>query len=433
MRDTGASMLLAAGTTLLLVAAVGCAVESPTVGQVQNDPDRPGSSSCPNGSALGNFLPAGNVAAGFSNNDHTTTYWFASLANEDPAGGVPGLIRYCVYTNSATNPTAIDVQATGANGAPWTFRASSGDFSFGRPAGNPSNIPLDGSTTTIGTATWDAVPSDQTILLHINDPLVCDDLYGNDPGTCFVTSAQASACVLDIGETNVAYNAMPFGAAACARSSLGFEATQTTEFGDEVQLGGTARQLASLKVLFSSWACEAGHWFDNTCATTPGATFTHPVTANIYAVADCGGTPCLGALLATVTETETVPYRPSADPVCTGGDLGEWFNTVAGLCRPQISVVLTFTFSPGVTLPDRVIWAVAFNTTHYGTPPIGEAATCFTASGGCPYDSFNVGAETFPGAPYAGSDVVPDEAWLNGVPDAGWTNFKPLGEIITTP
>jgi hypothetical protein len=116
-----------------------------------------------------------------------------------------------------------------------------------------------------------------------------------------------------------------------------------------------------------------------------------------------------------------------------GADLGEWFNTVAGVCKPQIPAVLTFTFPPGTTLPDRVIWSVAFNTTHYGTAPIGQLVPCFTASGGCPYDSFNVGAESFPGAPYAGSDVDPDVAWVNGVPDSDWLGFRPVGAIVTSP
>ena len=445
MRDRAPSMFLAAGTTLLLLAAVGCAVESPTVGQVQNDPDRPGSSGCPNSTALKNFLAAGNVAADFSNAGLVTTYRFAAFTDEPPAGGVPGLIKYCVYPDPAAPPSSVDALATGANGAPWTSSVGSSSFSFGRPDGNPSNIPLDVTSTTMGTATWDELPSAQTILLHINDPAVCASLYGGDPGTCFVKPGQASTCIVDHGETNVAYNAIPFGAADCPGPSLGFEATQTAEFGDEVELEpGTGRELVSLKVLFSSWGCQSGHWNTSDCSTSPGATFTHPVTANIYAVDDCGGTTCAGALLATVTTTQTVPYRPSADPLqCTGSDAGKWFNPVAGGCRNQISTVLTFDLtSQNVTLPDQVIWTVAFNTTHYGAAPIGEAAACFSASGGCPYDSFNVGATSFPQAPYAGTDISEDVAWGRGpefgaggvlASSSGWLTFRPVGAIITTP
>lgn len=439
MGEAELSRFLAASATLLVIAAVGCSVDSTANNQAPTDPGH-GNSACPSSHALGSFQPADNVAAGFSNNGNVTTYSFASV-NEHPTDGVPGMIKLCIYPTPVAALTAHDVEATGANGAPWIFRGDSGGFSFGRPDGDPSNIPLDGTTTEIGTATWDQVPTKQTILLHINDPTVCANLYGGNPGSCFVTSGRASACILDRGDAGVAYNAMPFGAADCGASSLGFEATGTKEFGDEVQLAGAARRLVSLKVLFSSWACQSGHWFDGLCSTSPGATFTHDVTANIYAVAVCAGNPCPGALLVTVTETQTVPYRPSTDPQCAVLNPADpapfyykygWFNPVAGACKPQIPTVLTFDFtSMNITLPDEVIWTVAFNTTHYGAVPIGEGAVCFTGPGGCPYDSFNVGAQTFPGSPYAGIDVQPDTAFVNGVGDKGWANYRPLGEIIT--
>lgn len=463
MRETGRTRFVAASTTLLLLAVVAC--------QVPPGPDlvkgNPNASTCPNVNALGNFQADANVAAGFSTIDKVTTYVFASRENENPVDGVPGLIKYCVYPNPAVPPTATDALATGANGAAWISSAGPSAFSFGRPNGDPGNIPLDGTnfngtSRLIGTATWSdvaSVPGEQTILLHINDPAVCANLYGDDPGSCFVLPGHALACITDHGETNVAYNAMPFGAADCPGGSLGFEATSTSEFGDEVELAAnTGRDLASvsLKVLFSSYACKEGHWNDGTCITDPAGA-TNPdglkITANIYAVNDCSGTPCKGDLLATVTPTfADLPYRPSADnTIC---DQGKWFNPVAGICKNSISIVLTFTnfeIQPNVptTLPEKVIWTVAFNTTHYGAAPETEAKACFATPAGCFYDSFNVGATSFPGAPYAGTDVAENAAFLsstwagaycdNGAGgtgslrlDAGcWTGFRPLGEIIT--
>lgn len=117
-------------------------------------------------------------------------------------------------------------------------------------------------------------------------------------------------------------------------------------------------------------------------------------------------------------------------------------------------MVRSFDFTGlNVALPDEVIWTVAYNTTHYGAVPIGELPACFSASGGCPYDSFNVGAQSFLGAPYAGTDVDENAAFLSSTsagsycdkgaggtgflrldrlntPDC-WTGFRPLGEIIT--
>jgi hypothetical protein len=406
---------------------------------------------CPASGALKNFQIASNVAAFFSTNaqTHITTYTFVSLTNENPVGGVPGLIKYCVYPSPASQPSTFAPQATGANGNLWTVATGSSNFAFARPAGNPSNISLGGQITVMGTATWTTVPVDQTILLHINDAAVCASIYGSDSsGTCFVKPTNL-AQVCNAGNTGVAYNAMPYGAVDCPKPSLGFEATQTNEFGDEVKLAGTARKLVSLSVLFASFACESGHWNTNDCTTTtPGAAFTHSITGNIYAVLDCSGTPCPGALLATVTQDFTIPYRPSKNAVkCTGalapiGDAGKWFNPVSGvsgLCQNQISTVLTFNFPlPLMTLPDNVIWTVAFNTSTAGYTPIAPVnPPC--GAGGCPYDSLNVGAQAFSGAPYAGTDVNADEAFGSVGPggllagDVGWTPYKPLGAITTTP
>ncbi len=130
------------------------------------------------------------VGASFSTSGSTTTYKFSS-ANESSSGGVPGLQEYCVYPQGSSPllPTLANImpQAVGANGSAWDKSLGGDNFSFDRPNGAPSNIPLDGSTVTMGTATWSgSVPTSQTILLHINDAAECDKLYGGNPGTCFV-------------------------------------------------------------------------------------------------------------------------------------------------------------------------------------------------------------------------------------------------------
>jgi hypothetical protein len=464
-----------AGCTGLLLAAVGCrAVETTAVNQPPNDVNqnggKPAASTCPASQALGDFLADANVAAGFNTSSNTATYWFASLSNENPATGVPGLIKYCVYS-AAGVPTAITPLATGADGAAWTANLGAKAFSFGRPNGDPSNIPLDGAGTpiTIGTATWTAIPNDQSILLHINDATVCASLYGAGTQSCFVTPGQATVCVVNAGATNFAYNAIPFGAADCPGASEAFEATGTREFGDEVTLAetapvGMARFLDSVTVLFASYGCNSGHWNTGDCVTDPQAkpTFIVDVTASIYSVEDCVN-PMIACpvqpRLVSVTQTLTIPYRPSADNVqCTGGDTGKWFNPVSGKCQNSVSVLRTFDFTklvPAVTLPDNVIWTVAFSTSDYGPNPTGP---CPSEPGGCPWDSFNVGAQTFDGAPYIGTDVDPGAAFVDaknavGYCDIGaggldflrqdggfipcvdpgfqWSDFKPLGRIAT--
>src|SRR5436190_19011646 len=48
--------------------------------------------------------------------------------------------------------------------------------------------------------------------------------------------------------------------------SQAFEATQTSEFGGQVQLAGTQRQNPTVTVLMSSWGCQSGHWYSGDCA-----------------------------------------------------------------------------------------------------------------------------------------------------------------------
>lgn len=225
------------------------------------------------------------------------------------------------------------------------------------------------------------------------------------------------------GSAHPGYNAIP-GSVSGNVPSQGFECCQTNEFGDEVGLGGTPRTLQSMSVVLSSWGCQSGHWGSSSCSTTPGATFDVPLTFTIYA--DNAGSP--GAILAQQMRTVAVPYRPSASPKCTDG---KWYNTSDKACYNGFPQVVTMTFPTGTTLPDRVFWSVAFNTSTSGYHPVGTGTACYTSSGGCGYDSLNVGAFSYPKAPYSGTDIHEDEAFRNGTVEAGWSGNRPLGEIVT--
>jgi hypothetical protein len=184
--------------------------------------------------------------------------------------------------------------------------------------------------------------------------------------------------------------------------SQAYEATQTSEFGGQVQFAGTARRNPTVTVTMSSWGCQSGHWYSNNCATARGAGFTHPITLKVYAV---GPGNTVGYLLATRTQTFRIPYRPSADPTCTDG---RW-RASPTQCYNGKAANITFNLS-SLTLPNKAIVSVAYNTTHYGYAPIGESPACFTSSAGCGYDSLNVGV-TAP--PTTGSDPLPADAYLN--------------------
>lgn len=184
-------------------------------------------------------------------------------------------------------------------------------------------------------------------------------------------------------------------------SSWGYEATSTSEMGGQVGLAGSNRVNPKVTVLMSSWGCENGNWFNNDCSTTPGATFSHPVTLNIYSV---GAGNAAGALLATKTETFNIPYRPSVDTLnCSDG---RWYD--GSTCFNGLATPISFQFS-NLTLPNNAIISVAYNTSHYGYAPMGELA-CFSESGGCGYDSLNVGLETVLSV---GTQPIPDDGYLN--------------------
>jgi hypothetical protein len=145
-------------------------------------------SNCPTSTA--GALTAPNVTASFTGNGNTATYTFQSLANESPSGGIPGLIGYCVYPG--TLPDSTTASAVGANGTAWGSGLDAPAFFFTRPDGDPSNVPLDGTMTTIGTATWSSgIPGGQTIVLHINDPGVCGSLYQEGTLTCYARPSTA--------------------------------------------------------------------------------------------------------------------------------------------------------------------------------------------------------------------------------------------------
>jgi hypothetical protein len=144
----------------------------------------PGAGGCP--ASTSGFVASSLVGASFSISANTATYSFDSLVNRSPSGGVPGLIEYCVYVS--TLPTSGSAVAVGDNGQVFDFGSGGGSFAFSRHDGEPSNIPLNGTTGILmGSAQWSgAVPSSQSILLHISDSAECEKLYHGNSPSCFV-------------------------------------------------------------------------------------------------------------------------------------------------------------------------------------------------------------------------------------------------------
>lgn len=188
--------------------------------------------------------------------------------------------------------------------------------------------------------------------------------------------------------------------------SEAFQATQTSEFGGQIRLAGTQRQDPSVTVTMSSWGCQTRP--AGVCTTTQGATFSHPITLNLYGVLP-NGQP--GSQLASVTQTFNIPFRPSASVVCGGG--GQWSQDgTAGTCFNGFANNITFNLAGrGISLPDRVIVALAYQTSNYGKPALGTQP-CASTPQGCGYDSLNVGLV---GPPTVGSLPRVDDAYLDSI------------------
>jgi putative cell wall-binding protein len=170
--------------------------------------------------------------------------------------------------------------------------------------------------------------------------------------------------------------------------SLGFEATQTDEFGDQIELAAGPRVLTDVTVGFTNWSCEsdyamsAGSWTPaatgTPCVSTEGSSFTHPITLNVYEVDESAAVPTVGALITSVRRDVTVPFRPSADASCV--TTTQWKDE-AGNCRNGFAFNSTFTLTDTPVVSDNVIVTVEYNTNTSGNAKLAVEG---------PYDSLNV-------------------------------------------
>jgi hypothetical protein len=121
---------------------------------------------------------------------------------------------------------------------------------------------------------------------------------------------------------------------------------------------------------------------------------------NIYAVDHSGIVPALGALLGTRTQTFFIPWRPAADPTCPGGTA---WRASDGACYNGLAFKITFDLRGlALTLPNELIFGVAYNTNTHGYQPINQPG---------PYESLNVGLGTGPAT--VGLDVESDALFWN--------------------
>ena len=166
--------------------------------------------------------------------------------------------------------------------------------------------------------------------------------------------------------------------------SYGEQAYSFNEWGGGTTFAGTARKLSTASVILSSWACEAGGVYSSDCVSTPGDTYSVPITFTVYSVS--GGV--VGSPIATTTQTFAIPYRPThALSTQCSGDMTAW--TDGTNCFHGKAVKVTFTFA-GQVLPSTAVFGITYKTLSSGYPALGV---------GSPTDSLNI-------AGYPGTNVA---------------------------
>jgi hypothetical protein len=239
---------------------------------------------------------------------------------------------------------------------------------------------------------------------------VCEtiSLVVYDPSAGFVTGG--GWIWSDRGDLVAGYNSIPEEYPG-SFPSLGYEATSTDEFGDHIAFAGVARDLQTVTVSLTNWACENdfdlvnGAWEPNrlagdACVSTPGSGYEHPIRLNIYEVDDSGADPAVGSLIHSVEKDFFIPFRPSHDPQCPSPATdvpfgGTWYDPVLGSCVHGFAFDIQFDLSAaGIVLPDEVVFGVEYNTADHGDDQIGEVG---------PYNSLNVSLTAE--GPLVGTDV----------------------------
>ncbi len=187
---------------------------------------------------------------------------------------------------------------------------------------------------------------------------------------------------------------------------MDYQATQTAEFGDFIQLAyyGEQHPLYSVAVVLSNWAYEST-W--ETLGASAG--YNVPITLTLY---DPGNGITPGAIIASSTVNAWIPWRPEPDAGC-----GDGWRASNGNCYGGSLTTVIFGFGGGITVPEQLIYGLAFNTQTWGSQPAGAPG---------PYNSLNLALTT--AAPAVGTD--PDAVYWNTMSAAYYTDHGAGGSGI---
>ncbi len=189
----------------------------------------------------------------------------------------------------------------------------------------------------------------------------------------------------------IIYNNIPSPLPGNVQSEA-FQADHTAEFGDLIQFAGTNRVPAKVNVVMSSFALQSVFTAPGMCPPSSACNasgFSHPITLNLYNVNNSGPVPEPGTLIASRTQTFAIPWRPAGNPACAAiapnFDPNRWLAG-DGKCYTGLAFTIAFDLTGlGITLPNQIIYGIAFNTQTFGSAPIGTNG---------PFDALNVGLNT---------------------------------------
>lgn len=247
-------------------------------------------------------------------------------------------------------------------------------------------------------------------------------------------------------------------------ASEGFQCCAVSEFGDAVGFTPlSGRHLTQVTVEMDDWAVfsnpstipdgftGATTWKGQATGAWPGggtnpngATYSNPrgwywpLTLNLYAPSTSslsginkpGTYPAAGALIASVTQTVLIPWQPtpSTSRQCLKTDQEDFgsnlqaYETPSG-CEFGYPADVTFDLPDGgMSVPNGLVWGVAFDTETYGSSPVGYAG---------PFVSLNVALTQ---SVRVGKDANPGGAFLDsteaGEYESCYTGPNSTGSVI---
>jgi adhesin/invasin len=193
------------------------------------------------------------------------------------------------------------------------------------------------------------------------------------------------------------YNSIPAPLPPVLSVSQSFEALpyHYKEFGNQVAFSGTNRHLTSVTVAMTTLGYLSK--YPSYPASPTG--WTEDITLNLYSV-DSSSPPKPASVIASVHQSFLIPWRPEPDPANCGAGTTMWHAPDG--CHNGMSFVISFDFSGlSLTLPDQLIFGIAYNTQNAGYAPIGSVG---------PYNDLNVGLNS---PATTGQNLSAPSAYLN--------------------